>query len=430
MFVVTVKRILDRDDGLLKHGAVMFVAGVGSNVLNYVYQLLMGRMLGPVEYGTFGALMAVAYILTVPVQTIQTATAKQVCSLQALDRHQDVASAVRRTLVRVATVGLFALIIVVPFCQPMARFLKVDGSLPVAVLMVAAYLMLLAPALNGTLMGLQRFTRLATTQVAGAVGKLSLAILLVVLGWGVSGALGGLVVGAILSLLLGTWFLRDIWKKDRPTSIHPLPGMARDSAVSLCSFLCVTLFYNVDILFVKRLFLPNVAGDYVAASTLSKAIFFGSISIASAMFPKVSAKLAAGENPEARRLLQRTLLYTASLAACGVALLTAVSPLAIRALFGESYAASADVLRWMSGGMFFLALVYVLALHGIAQRNIKTVLLLIFAAIAEAAAIVLFHESIRIVSMVFASSMLVLSIALVIQAFRPAARSTPPREAP
>jgi len=45
-------------DDLLKHASIMFIASIIGGVCNYIYQLYMGRALGPEEYGIFGSLFA------------------------------------------------------------------------------------------------------------------------------------------------------------------------------------------------------------------------------------------------------------------------------------------------------------------------------------------------------------------------------------
>jgi O-antigen/teichoic acid export membrane protein len=60
-----------RDDDLLKHASIMFIASIIAGVCNYIYQLYMGRALGPEEYGIFGSLFAIFYIISVLTTTIQ-----------------------------------------------------------------------------------------------------------------------------------------------------------------------------------------------------------------------------------------------------------------------------------------------------------------------------------------------------------------------
>mgnify|MGYP003565942060 CR=1 FL=1 len=58
-------------DNLLKHSSIMFIATLIGSACNYLFQLYMGRALGPADYGVFGSLFAIFYILSVLSASIQ-----------------------------------------------------------------------------------------------------------------------------------------------------------------------------------------------------------------------------------------------------------------------------------------------------------------------------------------------------------------------
>ena len=71
-----ISKQLNKNDSLIKHSLIVFIAmGIGS-VFNYIFQLYMGRALGPEEYGTLGALFSIFYVLVAPSGTVQTNIAK------------------------------------------------------------------------------------------------------------------------------------------------------------------------------------------------------------------------------------------------------------------------------------------------------------------------------------------------------------------
>ena len=59
---------------LLKNGTTMFISGTIAGIFNYIYQVYMGRALGPEEYGVFGALFAIFYMIGIISQTLGTST--------------------------------------------------------------------------------------------------------------------------------------------------------------------------------------------------------------------------------------------------------------------------------------------------------------------------------------------------------------------
>jgi len=59
----------------LRQGAIFFAASSLAGALNYVYHVLMGRMLGPDDYGAFSSLVAILVIFSVSTSVVQTVVA-------------------------------------------------------------------------------------------------------------------------------------------------------------------------------------------------------------------------------------------------------------------------------------------------------------------------------------------------------------------
>ena len=61
---------------LFSGSAIVFVGNMTANVVNYLYHLIMGRMLGPVEYGVLASLYSVLYLVgIIPSSAATTKTA-------------------------------------------------------------------------------------------------------------------------------------------------------------------------------------------------------------------------------------------------------------------------------------------------------------------------------------------------------------------
>ena len=61
-----------KKDGLIRGSLVMFIMIGIFNVLNYVFQMSMARLLGPADYGILAVLMSIVYIFGIPSEAIQT----------------------------------------------------------------------------------------------------------------------------------------------------------------------------------------------------------------------------------------------------------------------------------------------------------------------------------------------------------------------
>lgn len=408
--ILAIKRRFEHNDALLKHGLIMLAASAGGSVLNYLYQLFMGRMLGPEQYGIFGALISLAYVLTVPVQTIQIITTKSVSRLLATSRGNDLGFLIRHLGKKVALGSLLGMVTVVAASGVIADFFRIPSVIPIIVLGIAFFFQLLVPVVTGALLGLQRFVRLGANQIVNFGSKFVFGVALVALGLGVQGALAGMILGGALSLFLGAYFLRDVLGK-APAG-HELPEASSYSFYTFLTFLLVTLFYNVDVMLVKRFFDSAQAGYYTAAATLAKAVFFGSVALAGAMFPKVSTWSETGNGEETIQLLKDALIYTGLLAGLGTLLFNLFPGFAVSLLYGSAYTESIGLVGLFSIGMLFFSLSYVLVLYQLALGRKAFVLLLALGALVEVAGIALFHATLWHVVMVFTATMAVLFLGM------------------
>src|SRR5437867_4091151 len=56
------------------------------NISNYVFHVVVSRLLGPERYGALAALLALALVLSVPMSVLQTVVAKRIAELRARSR--------------------------------------------------------------------------------------------------------------------------------------------------------------------------------------------------------------------------------------------------------------------------------------------------------------------------------------------------------
>ena len=62
--------------GLVKNSSIVVAGIIISNLLAFVFHIYVGRVLGPAEYGVFGALMALFLIIALPAGAISSAITK------------------------------------------------------------------------------------------------------------------------------------------------------------------------------------------------------------------------------------------------------------------------------------------------------------------------------------------------------------------
>lgn len=408
--VLVIRRRLERNDALLKHGIIMLLASAMGTFFNYLYQLFMGRILRPEEYGILGVLISLVYVLTVPVQTIQVSTIKVFSRFRVNEKDETLGFLLRHIGKKVSLLSFLGMIGILAASNFIAKFLRIRGIIPVVFLGVIFFFQLLLPTFHGALQGLQRFTHLGANQIANFGSKLLFGVMLVSLGLGVEGALAGIIIGNLMGILLSIFFLRDIFRQT--PVITKMPQISSYSVYTFVTFLFITLFYNIDIILVKRLFTSVEAGYYVAASTLAKAVFFASTPIVGAMFPKVSAWNDRNNEAVTTRLLKDALFYTGFLAGLGTLILNLFPGFVVSFLYGFAYKESTNLVGLFAIGMLLFSLSYVLILYQLALARKKFLPLLALGAVMEVGGIMFFHSSLWNVVAVFTAVMALIFLSM------------------
>ena len=188
-------------DDLLKHASIMFLVSIIAGACNYIYQLYMGRALGPEEYGVFGSLFAIFYIISVLTATIQTSVARFVSKFIGEGAKEKIHYFMQGLLKRMFFLGIVMFLFFVFISGWLSSFLKIDAVMPVIILGSIFLFSTLLPVNLGALQGLQKFVSLGFNRVLSSSLKLVFGIVLVVIGFEVNGALGAVVVGSAVALI-------------------------------------------------------------------------------------------------------------------------------------------------------------------------------------------------------------------------------------
>lgn len=329
---------LNKDEQLLKHSLVIFIGSIVAGILNYAYQLMMGRILGPADYGVLGALFSIIYFATFSFGAIRT------IAMGFTSGHNDYGkmnSFLWLCLRKLAFYGLIGLVLFSLASPFVAEFLNIPLSL-VLLTGIFLFLSLLAPVPMGILNGLENYTSLTVMSVLFSVVKLALGFLSVFLGYGLFGAMVALDAAQLISLALPFIILIPLLGKKKSEI-----GSTDFFSYSIPVFIGIAvmnLFVNIDVILVKHYFPAVEAGYYAAASIVGKVIWFGTSALLVAMFPKVVSS----KNPE--RILKSVLFYTLLISSTAILLYFFIPSFISSVLFGSDYKIAQYV------GIFGLAL--------------------------------------------------------------------------
>lgn len=395
----------------------MFASSVFSNFTAYLYNLFMGRFLGPANYGVLAALISLLTIVSILTITLSTAVVKFTATYKAQENFAALSFFFRRLSLIFALLGLLLFIVFFLVRFRLQEFLHLPSSVPLIILGILFFLNFTQTINNGILTGLQRFGFIAFSGAVSSLLKLVLGVLLVGLGWAVNGAIGAIALASLGGYLLTFWPLRFLFKeKENTGAVLPWRELLFYSAPVLLSTLGLNLLLTTDILLVKRFFSPEQAGLYSALSLVGRVVFYESSVVVAVMFALVAERHAGAR--EYRHLLHGSLLLVL-LASLPVVVFYALFPqFSMNFFFGNKYLAAAPYL-WLFGTFTLLySLVNVLANFFLSVKRVSASLLPFFFSILQAAALLLWHDSFLVVVRVSLITTALLLIALMLYYWR------------
>ncbi len=378
-----------KKDELVKNGTIIFISGIIANIFNYIYQVYMGRALGPEEYGVFGALFAIFYMIGIISQTLCTSTTQ--FASRFTGEGKQIGFFIKGSLKWTILLGSAISLIFLVFSRELMNVLKLPDICPVLILILILSLSWITPIFNGSLMGLKRFYALGFTNISNTFFKLIFGIAFVVAGFGVSGALSGVAAGAILGLIISFVFLKPYIRSNNPHEPEfRFSSLYSYSLPVMVAMICNSIPSNLDVIMAKYFFSPAEAGLYTSASVLGKIVFFFSGAVGAVMFPAIIEKYARNENT--KEILKKSIIYAGALSGCLV-LIYILFPQIVVKIFGEKYFNAIDLVAPYGLAMFFVSIIAVLMSYHLAIKNMRYIVWFSGFTIIEVALLIIFNSS-------------------------------------
>ena len=378
--------------------------------LDYLFNVVSGRLLGPTQFSILVALAGVGQIMVVGSRVIQTVTTRYVSGFRA-DTHDE---KVRPFIVAALRSGVWgALVVTVLLCVlaiPLANFLRIDDLPTVFALMGGVGLMVIRPIIGGTLQGQQRFLPLGIIQIVQAGSRLLFGAGLILLGWGAFGAMVALPIASTIALVFGVWLLRDLLRgTNAAPDATPLRELARYSGYTAAGLIGFAILINMDAILVKRFFDADTAGTYGAAVTLGKVVQFFPVAVIMVMFPKAANRQATQRNPAA---VLPPAFGIITLVCLGVSLLYFAFPdLLVGTLFGDEFAVSGRTLGTLGLAMWLLSLTNVWLNYFLSLNQTRFVALIWVGVVAQYVAFTIWNDALWQLPTIMAVNALWLTVA-------------------
>ena len=385
-----------KTDQLLRGSLIVFLGSTVTSAINYLYHMVLGRMLGPADYGIFASLLSLTYVYGIPVSVLNLVSLKYISSLRQSGGVDKAAGFFNWFGKKILFFSLFLFLFSLVISPLVTGFLRLPSVFLVLLANVVTIIGIYGGYCSSVIQGFLRFGITAFVSVSSSIFKIIFAVFFVYLGWRVTGVLFSQVISSLFFLFLVTFFIKNkiSFPKGKIKEIRvPEKEMLKYAIPVLFSSLALTSFYTTDILLVKNLFPANEAGLYASMAILGKIVFFASSSIGMVMFPLVAGKRARGENY--RRIYLNSFLLVVFVSFSITAVYFLFPELMVNLLFGSQYLAIAPLLGLFAIFMSFYALVYLTVNFFLAAAKTAMIVLPLIGAVLQIVLIFLFHTSLR-----------------------------------
>ncbi len=372
---------------LLTGSTVLFASLVLVNGGNYLFNLILGRWLGPEAFADLSLIVTLMLMVTFVTVTFQL-TAAHFAAVYSQTPDDTRLAAHGRWLGRQGwLLGCAGLLIMAGGAPIWQRFFHMQSGWPFVILGLGLPVYFAQGVGRGLLQGEARFSRLALSYHAEMVVRVLVGLGLVALG----GAVGGAVLALSLSFV-ATWLVvRRPSKATVELSRSEQLAVLRYAGPIVVLQIGQILINNSDILLVKRFFPAALAGQYAAVALIGRVIFFATLPVVTIIFPLVAQRRASGES---HRHLLALGLGAVAVVSTVISLFTLMAPnLTLRLLFGAAYVGAAPLLWPYSVATALFALANVVVTYRLSLNSGTGSLMTVAAGLVQVVALSLFHTN-------------------------------------
>jgi O-antigen/teichoic acid export membrane protein len=395
---------------LFSGSAVMIIGSTIANFLGYVYHLILGRLLGPANYGELAAILSLTGLISALFGFMGVVIVKFISSAQGHEINSYIAWFTKKAIILGALIFGLTLV-VIPF---LSQFLHISAKILLLV-PVFLFFFVVGFAYKSFLQGIIKFKEMVIATNVEMGTRVLLAVFLVSLGFSVFGATLGILLSAVIGFIIAKLYVGKLNHEGTIRNFNPGRTVLTYALPTLLVGIASNSLYSTDVLLVKHFFAPGEAGIYAALSTLGKIIFFGAAPVSVVMFPMVSKNHSLGKST--KKIFLLSVLLTGAICA-GVLFIYLVFPnLAIGLLYGEKFLSASSHLALFGLFMSIFTIDQLIVSFYLSQGKTRTVsYLILLAAIAQAIGIWFFHGTLGQVISVSMVSVSLLLLSLLIYA--------------
>ncbi|MEW7278696.1 oligosaccharide flippase family protein [Aquimarina sp. 2201CG1-2-11] len=355
---------------------------------NYLYNLILGRILGPEQFADAALLITFLLVLSFVAMTFQLVTAK----FSVLLEHNLFKSFIAITYRYSISIGLLLGLLLILFSKKLQLLFNTQSSTMFFVFGIGVPIYFIMSVNRGVFQGKKKFDRLAITYQGEMLSRLILTLALL---YALSLPSSILVaIGITISFLFGLLPFRH--KDLKIKGKYTLPV---SESKYILKFFLLTAFYeltqiiinNSDILIVKHYFDTYEAGLYASLALIGRVVYFVAWMFVMLLLPKVVEKQ---KNKEPHYPILFKYVGYITLLSIGIVIGCYLFPeLVIQLMFGKAYISIAPLLWKYAVATSLFAISNIFAYYFLSIDQYIPVVLSALLGISQVVLIILFHNT-------------------------------------
>lgn len=376
---------------------------------NYLYNLILGRILGPAQFADAAVLITFLLVLSFAAMTFQLVTAK----FSVLFENEVFKSFISKIYKNAFFVGLVMGTLIVVFAGQLQTLFNTSSSNMFVIFGCGVPLYFLMSVNRGVFQGKKAFKSLSITYQGEMLSRLIITLGLILL-FNIQSSVV-IAVGILASFLFGLMPFKF------PTLIPKKAlGLSKTHTKAIKSFFLITAFYeltqiiinNSDILLVKHYFESYEAGLYASLALIGRIVYFIAWMFVMLLLPTVVQLKKEGK--ETAPTLFKYVGYIAAISITIIIVCLSFPETIITLLFGDSYVTMAPLLWQYAIATTMFAISNIFAYYYLSLDKYVPVIISGVFGMLQMGLVIFYHDSLeQVVHVQIIAMVLLLGIQLI-----------------
>ncbi|MBT8316498.1 MAG: sugar isomerase [Lutibacter sp.] len=373
---------------------------------NYIYNLLLGRILGPSEFADAAILITFLLVLSFVGMTFQIVTAKYAV----LFKEEKLATFLRLITKYASFFGILFGAAIFFFHKELQLIFHTQTSSMFWIFALGLPLYFLMSVNRGLYQGKDVLNKLSLTYQYEMISRLVITIGVVLLIPAIPSSIA-IAIGIVISFVFGLFPFQNSIVKSTIVISEKLV-----ETKSIIIFFGLTAFYeltqiiinNSDIILVKHYFDNEQAGLYASLALIGRVVYFVSWMFVMLLLPKVIQLKKDGKNT--LPILLKYVGYIVALSTLIVSFTWLFPEFVVRLMFGEQYISIASLLWKYALATSIFAIANIFAYYFLSIGKYIPVIVSAFLGLTQIGLIILYHNSLEQVVLMQVITMLLLLV--------------------